>query len=121
MQVPNIPVVEEEIICPQPQIQVQEKVVVPAIVQEPNEVEKVIDPAWRDYVYNVEDEYINVIVTQYKNIEPLICLTSYSSTYQVFSINGERITPTTYKNYQIILMNNYKETGLDSLGRNFGY
>ena len=32
--VPNIPVVEEEIICPQPQIQVQEKVVVPAIVQE---------------------------------------------------------------------------------------
>lgn len=30
----NIPVVEEEIICPQPQIQVQEKVVVPAIVQE---------------------------------------------------------------------------------------
>lgn len=117
--VPNIPVVEEEIICPQPQIQVQEKVVVPAIVQEPNEVEKVIDPAWRDYVYNVEDEYINVIVTQYKNIEPLICLTSYSSTYQVFSINGERITPTTYKNYQIILMNNYKETGLDSLGRKF--
>ena len=115
----TVPVVEEEIICPQPQIQVQEKVVVPAIVQEPNEVEKVIDPAWRDYVYNVEDEYINVIVTQYKNIEPLICLTSYDSTYQVFSINGERITPTTYKNYQIILMNNYKETGLDSLGRKF--
>lgn len=59
--VPNIPVVEEEIICPQPQIQVQEKVVVPAIVQEPNEVEKVIDPAWRDYVYNVEDEYITYL------------------------------------------------------------
>lgn len=30
----TVPVVEEEIICPQPQIQVQEKVVVPAIVQE---------------------------------------------------------------------------------------
>ena len=44
----------EEIIYPQPQSQVQEKVVVPTIVQEPNEVEEVIDPAWREYVYNVE-------------------------------------------------------------------
>jgi hypothetical protein len=34
-------------------ITVQEKVVVPAIVQEPNEVEEVIDPAWREYVYIV--------------------------------------------------------------------
>lgn len=31
-----IPVVEEEIICPQPQIQVQEKVVVPAIPDDHN-------------------------------------------------------------------------------------
>ena len=111
-------IIEEEVLVPDIPI-VEEEVLVPATIPAPNEVEKVIDPAWRDYVYNVEDEYINVIVTQYKNIEPLICLLSYNSTYQVFSINGERITPTTYKNYQIILMNNYKETGLDSLGRKF--
>lgn len=43
--VPNIPVVEEEIICPQPQIQVQEKVVVPAIVQEVQRQYK-LDPLW---------------------------------------------------------------------------
>lgn len=105
--VPDIPIIEEQVLCP-------------ATIPAPNEVEKVIDPAWRDYVYNVEDEYINVIVTQYKYIEPIVCLDKYSSTYQVFSINGEIITPTTYKNYnQIILMNNYKETGLDSLGRKF--
>lgn len=41
--VPNIPVVEEEIICPQPQIQVQEKVVVPAIIQKPKFIP---DPSW---------------------------------------------------------------------------
>ena len=41
----NIPVVEEEIICPQPQIQVQEKVVVPAIVQEVQRQYK-LDPLW---------------------------------------------------------------------------
>lgn len=40
-----VPVVEEEIICPQPQIQVQEKVVVPAIVQEVQRQYK-LDPLW---------------------------------------------------------------------------
>lgn len=40
-----IPVVEEEIICPQPQIQVQEKVVVPVIVQEVQRQYK-LDPLW---------------------------------------------------------------------------
>lgn len=117
--VPDIPIIEEQVLYPDNPISVEEEVLVPATIPAPNEVEKVIDPAWRDYVYNVEDEYINVIVTQYKNIEPLICLNNYNSTYQVFSINGEIITPTTYKNYKIILMNNYKETGLDSLGRKF--
>ncbi len=111
-------IIEEEVLVPDVPI-IEEQVLYPATIPAPNEVEKVIDPAWRDYVYNVEDEYINVIVTQYKYIEPIVCLTSYSSTYQVFSINGEIITPTTYKNYKIILMNNYKETGLDSLGRKF--
>mgnify|MGYP000258210944 FL=1 len=90
--VPDIPIIEEQVLYPDNPISVEEEVLVPATIPAPNEVEKVIDPAWRDYVYNVEDEYINVIVTQYKNIEPLICLTSYSSIYQVFSINGERIT-----------------------------
>lgn len=39
----TIQVVEEEIICPQPQIQVQEKVVVPVIVQKPKFIP---DPSW---------------------------------------------------------------------------
>lgn len=117
--VPDIPIIEEQVLYPDNPISVEEEVLVPATIPAPNEVEKVIDPAWRDYVYNVEDEYINVIVTQYKNIEPIVCLTGCNPAYQVFSINGEIITTTTYKNYQIILMNNYKETGLDSLGRKF--
>lgn len=57
---PNIPVVEEEIICPQPQIQVQEKVVVPAIVQEVQRQYK-LDPLW-DSLEETPKNHIQMIV-----------------------------------------------------------
>ena len=55
-----IPVVEEEIICPQPQIQVQEKVVVPAIVQEIQRQYK-LDPLW-DSLEETPKNHIQMIV-----------------------------------------------------------
>lgn len=58
--VPNILVVEEEIICPQPQIQVQEKVVVPAIVQEVQRQYK-LDPLW-DSLEETPKNHIQMIV-----------------------------------------------------------
>lgn len=119
--VPNIPVVEEEIICPQPQIQVQEKVVVPAIVQEPNEVEEVIDPAWREYVYNVEDKFVNVIITEYPMYPPILTIAYSQANSQLRHYIGEElITPITINYYtDIIFLNDYKETGIDSQGRRF--
>lgn len=119
--VPNIPVVEEEIICPQPQIQVQEKVVVPAIVQEPNEVEEVIDPAWREYVYNVEDKFVNVIITEYPMYPPILTIAYSQANSQLRHYIGEElITPITINLYtDIIFLNDYKETGIDSQGRRF--
>lgn len=119
--VPNIPVVEEEIICPQPQIQVQEKVVVPAIVQEPNEVEEVIDPAWREYVYNVEDKFVNVIITEYPMYPPILTIAYSQANSQLRHYIGEElITPITINFYtDIIFLNDYKETGIDSQGRRF--
>lgn len=119
--VPNIPVVEEEIICPQPQIQVQEKVVVPAIVQEPNEVEEVIDPAWREYVYNVEDKFVNVIITEYPMYPPILVIAHSQANSQLRHYIGEElITPITINFYtDIIFLNDYKETGIDSQGRRF--
>lgn len=58
--VPNIPVVEEEIICPQPQIQVQEKVVVPVIVQKVQRQYK-LDPLW-DSLEETPKNHIQMIV-----------------------------------------------------------
>lgn len=55
-----IPVVEEEIICPQPQIQVQEKVVVPAIVQKVQRQYK-LDPLW-DSLEETPKNHIQMIV-----------------------------------------------------------
>ena len=63
--VPDVPIIEEQVLYPSNPISVEEEVLVPAIVQEPNEVEEVIDPAWREYVYNVEDKFVNVIITEY--------------------------------------------------------
>lgn len=117
----QIPVVEEEIICPQPQIQVQEKVVVPAIVQEPNEVEEVIDPAWREYVYNVEDKFVNVIITEYPMYPSILTIAFSANNSELRHYIGEElITPITINHYtDIIFLNDYKETGIDSQGRRF--
>jgi hypothetical protein len=52
--------VEEEIICPQPQIQVQEKVVVPAIVQEVQR-QYTLDPLW-DSLEETPKNHIQMIV-----------------------------------------------------------
>lgn len=119
--VPNIPVVEEEIICPQPQIQVQEKVVVPVIVQEPNEVEEVIDPAWREYVYNVEDKFVNVIITEYPMYPPILTIAYSQKNSQLrHYIGKELITPIIVNSYtDIIFLNDYRETGIDSQGKRF--
>lgn len=57
--VPDVPIIEEQVLYPSNPISVEEEVLVPAIVQKPNEVEEVIDPAWREYVYNVEDKFVN--------------------------------------------------------------
>lgn len=55
----TVPVVEEEIICPQPQIQVQEKVVVPAIVQKVQRYK--LDPLW-DSLEETPKNHIQMIV-----------------------------------------------------------
>lgn len=70
--VPDVPIIEEQVLYPSNPISVEEEVLVPAIVQEPNEVEEVIDPAWREYVYNVEDKFVNVIITEYPMYPPPI-------------------------------------------------
>lgn len=119
MQDSCITVQEKVVVCPQPQIQVQEKVVVPAIVQEPNEVEQAIDPAWREYVYNVEDKFVNVIITEYPMYPPILTI-AYSYSQLRHYIGEELITPITVNYYtDIIFLNDYKETGIDSQGRRF--
>ena len=71
--------VEEQVIIPNvPTVTVEEQVIIPAIVQEPNEVEQAIDPAWREYVYNVEDKFVNAIITEYPNM-PTILAIGYSN------------------------------------------
>lgn len=52
--VSDIPIIEEQVFYPSNPISVEEEVLVPATIPAPNEVEKVIDPAWRDYVFNLE-------------------------------------------------------------------
>lgn len=102
-------------------ITVQEKVVVPAIVQEPNEVEEVIDPAWREYVYNVEDKFVNVIITEYPMYPPILNIAYSNSNSQLRHYIGEElITPIKINWYtDIIFLKDYKETGIDSQGRRF--
>ena len=100
---------------------IEEEVLVPAIVQEPNEVEEVIDPAWREYVYNVEDKFVNVIITEYP-MYPSILTIAYSENNSGLRhyIGEELITPITINSYtDIIFLNDYKETGIDSQGRRF--
>lgn len=113
-------IIEEEVLVPDVPI-IEEEVLVPAIVQEPNEVEEVIDPAWREYVYNVEDKFVNVIITEYP-MYPSILTIAYSVNNSGLRhyIGEELITPITINSYtDIIFLNDYKETGIDSQGRRF--
>lgn len=113
-------IIEEEVLVPDVPI-IEEEVLVPAIVQEPNEVEEVIDPAWREYVYNVEDKFVNVIITEYP-MYPSILTIAYSANNSGLRhyIGEELITPITINSYtDIIFLNDYKETGIDSQGRRF--
>lgn len=119
--VPDVPIIEEQVLYPSNPISVEEEVLVPAIVQEPNEVEKVIDPAWREYVYNVEDKFINAIITEYPNV-PTILVIGYSTNNSGLRhyIGEELVTPSRLNQYtDVIFLKDYKETGIDSLGRKF--
>ena len=100
---------------------IEEEVLVPAIVQEPNEVEEVIDPAWREYVYNVEDKFVNVIITEYPMYPPILTIAYSQNNSELRHYIGEElITPITIDYYtDIIFLNDYKETGIDSQGRRF--
>lgn len=119
--VPDVPIIEEQVLYPSNPISVEEEVLVPAIVQEPNEVEKVIDPAWREYVYNVEDKFVNVIITEYPMYPPILTIAYSEENSQLRHYIGEElITPITVNYYtDIIFLNDYKETGIDSQGRRF--
>lgn len=119
--VPDVPIIEEQVLYPSNPISVEEEVLVPAIVQEPNEVEKVIDPAWREYVYNVEDKFVNVIITEYPMYPPILTIAYSQENSQLRHYIGEElITPITVNYYtDIIFLNDYKETGIDSQGRRF--
>lgn len=113
-------IIEEEVLVPDVPI-IEEEVLVPAIVQEPNEVEQAIDPAWREYVYNVEDKFVNVIITEYPMYPPILTIAYSQENSQLRHYIGEElITPITVNYYtDIIFLNDYKETGIDSQGRRF--
>lgn len=119
--VPDVPIIEEQVLYPSNPISVEEEVLVPAIVQEPNEVEEVIDPAWREYVYNVEDKFVNAIITEYPMHPPILTIAySVNNSGLRHYIGEELITPITINYYtNIILLKDYKETGIDSQGRRF--
>jgi hypothetical protein len=119
--VPDVPIIEEQVLYPSNPISVEEEVLVPAIVQEPNEVEQAIDPAWREYVYNVEDKFVNVIITEYPMHPPILTIGhSHSNSNLRHYIGEELIIPITINSYtDIIFLKDYKETGIDSLGRKF--
>lgn len=119
--VPDVPIIEEQVLYPSNPISVEEEVLVPAIVQEPNEVEQAIDPAWREYVYNVEDKFVNVIITEYPMHPPILTIGySHSNSNLRHYIGEELIIPITINWYtDIIFLKDYKETGIDSLGRKF--
>lgn len=112
-------IIEEEVLVPDVPI-IEEEVLVPAIiVQEPNEVEEVIDPAWREYVYNVEDKFVNVIITEYPMYPSILTI---ENNFELRHYIGEElITPITINSLyaDIIFLNDYKETGIDSQGRRF--
>lgn len=100
---------------------IEEEVLVPAIYQEPDEVEQTIDPAWKEYVYNVEDKFVNAIIIEYPMYPPILTIAySFNNSELRHYIGKELITPITINYYtDIILLKDYKETGIDSQGRRF--
>ena len=117
---PEIYEIEEHLVM-DPPVQCEETVNIPAIVQEPNEVEQAIDPAWREYVYNVEDKFVNAIITEYPNM-PTILVIGYSNNNSALRhyIGEELVTPIRLNWYtDVIFLKDYKETGIDSQGRKF--
>lgn len=118
--VPDIPIINEQVIYPDNPISIEEEVLVPAIVQEPNEVQKVIDPNWREYVENVPDYYVYAIVTEYKNLNPKITLQNINWDWVATPMIGDQEVQMYYfSGYYIAYLKDYKETGLDSQGRRF--
>ena len=117
--VPDVPVLEESIVISNVPI-IDETVQVPAIVQEPDEVQKVIDPNWREYVENVPDYYVYAIVTEYKNINPKITLQNINWNWVATPMIGDQeVQMTLFSGYYIAYLKDYKETGVDSQGRRF--
>lgn len=117
---PEIHEIEEHLVMTPP-VQCEETVNIPAIVQEPNEVEQAIDPAWREYVYNVEDKFVNAIITEYPNM-PTILVIGHSNTNSALRhyIGEELVTPIRLNwHTDVIFLKDYKETGIDSQGRKF--
>jgi hypothetical protein len=119
---PEIHEIEEHLVV-DPPVQCEETVNIPAIVQEPNEVEQAIDPAWREYVYNVEDKFINAIITEYPNVPTILVFgNSRSNNNLIHYIGEQKVTSIiTNINYytEIIFLKDYRETGIDSQGRKF--
>lgn len=111
----------KKVFYPSNLISVEEEVLVPAIVQKSNEVKQVIDPAWREYVYNVEDKFVNAIITEYPNMPTTLVIGhSYINSELRHYIGEELVTPIIINPYiNVIFLKDYKETGVDSQGRRF--
>ena len=109
--VPDVPVLEESIVISNVPI-IDETVQVPAIVQEPDEVQKVIDPNWREYVENVPDYYVYAIVTEYKNINPKITLRNIDWNWVATPMIGDQEVQMTLaaSTYYVAYLKDYKET-----------
>lgn len=117
---PEIYEIEEHLVM-DPPVQCEETVNIPAIVQEPNEVEQAIDPAWREYVYNVEDKFVNAIITEYPNMPTILVIGHSKDNSGLRHYIGEELVTIIRlnSNINVIFLKDYKETGIDSQGRKF--
>lgn len=92
---PEIYEIEEHLVM-DPPVQCEETVNIPAIVQEPNEVEQAIDPAWREYVYNVEDKFVNAIITEYPNMPTILVIGHSNNNSGLRHYIGEELVTLSY-------------------------
>ena len=69
----------------------------------------------------MEDKFVNVIITEYPMYPPILTIAySQNNSGLRHYIGEELITPITINYYtDIIFLNDYKETGIDSQGRRF--